>query len=46
MILVAGATGRLGEMVTHRPLERGNDVLICVRHNSPSVDRSPAGCLD
>jgi uncharacterized protein YbjT (DUF2867 family) len=36
MILVAGATGILGGMITQRLLGEGKDVRILVRHNSPS----------
>jgi len=36
MILVVGATGNLGGMITRRLLEAGKDVRILVRHNSPS----------
>lgn len=36
MILVVGATGIVGGMVTRRLLEQGKEVRILVRHNSPS----------
>lgn len=36
MILVVGATGRLGGAITHALLEQGKDVRILVRHDSPS----------
>jgi uncharacterized protein YbjT (DUF2867 family) len=36
MILVVGATGLLGGMITRQLLEQGRDVRILVRHNSPS----------
>jgi uncharacterized protein YbjT (DUF2867 family) len=36
MILVVGATGRLGGMITQRLLEQGKQVRALVRHNSPS----------
>lgn len=36
MILVAGATGILGGMVSQRLLGEGKDVRILVRHNSPA----------
>jgi uncharacterized protein YbjT (DUF2867 family) len=36
MILVVGATGVLGGMITNRLLSEGKDVRILVRHNSPS----------
>ena len=36
MILIVGATGILGGMITQRLLAEGNDVRILLRHNSPS----------
>lgn len=36
MILVVGATGRLGGAITRALLEQGKDVRILVRHDSPS----------
>ena len=36
MILVVGATGMLGGMITQQLLQAGKDVRILVRHNSPS----------
>jgi len=36
MILVVGATGRLGGMITQRLLAASKEVRILVRHNSPS----------
>ncbi len=36
MILVVGATGILGGMITQKLLKEGKDVRILVRHNSPS----------
>ena len=36
MILIVGATGILGGMITQRLLTEGNDVRILLRHNSPS----------
>ncbi|MCP4212920.1 MAG: SDR family oxidoreductase [Halieaceae bacterium] len=36
MILVVGATGMLGGMITQQLLAQGKDVRILVRHNSPS----------
>lgn len=36
MILVVGATGRLGGAITRQLLEQGRTVRILVRHNSPS----------
>ncbi|MCL4560794.1 MAG: SDR family oxidoreductase [Chloroflexi bacterium] len=38
MILVVGATGILGGMITQRLLEEGKDVRILVRHNSPAEE--------
>jgi uncharacterized protein YbjT (DUF2867 family) len=43
MILVVGATGVLGGMITRRLLERGEDVRILVRHNSPSEELARQG---
>jgi uncharacterized protein YbjT (DUF2867 family) len=43
MILVAGATGRLGGMITRRLLEQGREVRILVRHNSPSEELAKQG---
>jgi uncharacterized protein YbjT (DUF2867 family) len=43
MILVAGATGRLGGMITQRLLAAGKDVRILVRHNSPSEELAKQG---
>jgi NADH dehydrogenase len=36
MILVVGATGRLGGVITEQLLAAGKDVRILLRHNSPS----------
>lgn len=36
MILVVGATGMLGGMITQQLLAQGKDVCILVRHNSPA----------
>ena len=36
MILVVGATGMLGGMITQQLLAQGKEVRILVRHNSPS----------
>ena len=36
MILVAGATGIVGGMITRRLLGQGKEVRILVRHDSPS----------
>ena len=43
MILVVGATGRLGGMIAHRLLEQGQDVRILVRQNSPSEQMAQQG---
>lgn len=43
MILVAGATGRLGGMITLRLLAAGKDVRALVRHNSPSAELAKQG---
>lgn len=43
MILVVGATGRLGGAITKMLLAQGKDVRILVRHNSPSVEMSKIG---
>jgi uncharacterized protein YbjT (DUF2867 family) len=43
MILVVGATGRLGGMITRRLLEAEKDVRILVRHNSPSEELAKQG---
>src|SRR5215213_9624057 len=43
MILVAGATGIVGGMITRRLLEQGKDVRILVRHNSPSEELAREG---
>ena len=43
MILVAGATGIVGGMITRRLLEQGKDVRILVRHNSPSEQLAKEG---
>jgi uncharacterized protein YbjT (DUF2867 family) len=43
MILVVGATGRLGGMITQRLLAAGKDVRILVRHNSPSEELAKQG---
>ena len=36
MILIVGATGILGGMITRRLLDEGKDVRILLRRNSPS----------
>lgn len=38
MILIVGATGILGGMITQRLLEAGKEVRILVRHNSPAEE--------
>jgi uncharacterized protein YbjT (DUF2867 family) len=43
MILVVGATGRLGSMIAQRLLAAGKDVRILVRHNSPSEELAKQG---
>jgi uncharacterized protein YbjT (DUF2867 family) len=43
MILVVGATGIVGGMVTRRLLEQGKDVRILVRTNSPSEQLAQEG---
>ena len=43
MILVVGATGILGGMITQRLLRDGRDVRILVRHNSPAEQMALQG---
>ncbi len=43
MILVVGATGIVGGMITRRLLEQDKDVRILVRHNSPSEQLAREG---
>jgi uncharacterized protein YbjT (DUF2867 family) len=43
MILVVGATGRLGGMITQRLLAAGKEVRILARHNSPSEELAKQG---
>ncbi|HJQ28054.1 MAG TPA: SDR family oxidoreductase [Rubrobacter sp.] len=43
MILVAGATGIVGGMITRKLLEQGKDVRILVRTNSPSEQLAKEG---
>ena len=43
MILISGATGILGGIVTQRLLGEGKDVRILVRHNSPSEQMALQG---
>lgn len=43
MILVVGATGVVGGMITRQLLEQGREVRILVRHNSPSEQMAQQG---
>ncbi|MCB8969169.1 MAG: SDR family oxidoreductase [Ardenticatenaceae bacterium] len=43
MILVVGATGLLGGMITQQLLQQGNSVRILVRHNSPATEMAKQG---
>jgi len=43
MILIVGATGLLGGMITRQLLAQGKTVRILVRQNSPSVALAPQG---
>jgi NADH dehydrogenase len=43
MILIAGATGMLGGIITRQLLARGKEVRILVRHNSPSEAMAAQG---
>jgi NADH dehydrogenase len=43
MILVAGATGMLGGLITQQLLAQGKDVRILIRHNSPSAAMAAQG---
>jgi NADH dehydrogenase len=43
MILVVGATGILGGLITQQLLRKGEDVRILVRHNSPSEQLAQQG---
>lgn len=43
MILIVGATGRVGGAITRQLLEKGMDVRILVRENSPSEQLAPQG---
>jgi uncharacterized protein YbjT (DUF2867 family) len=43
MILVVGATGLLGGLITRQLLEKGHDVRILVRENSPSEQLARQG---
>lgn len=43
MILVVGATGKVGGAITRQLLEQGKEVRILVRENSPSAQLAPLG---
>ncbi len=43
MILIVGATGLLGGMITQQLLQRGERVRILVRHNSPAAEMAKQG---
>lgn len=43
MILVVGATGLLGGMITQQLLQREHNVRILVRHNSPAAELAKQG---
>ena len=43
MILVVGATGRVGGAITRQLLEQGKEVRILIRENSPSEQLAPQG---
>jgi uncharacterized protein YbjT (DUF2867 family) len=43
MILVVGATGRMGGTITRQLLAQGRDVRILIRENSPSEQLAPQG---
>ena len=43
MILVIGATGILGGLITQQLLQKGENVRILVRHNSPSEQMALQG---
>lgn len=43
MILVVGATGRVGGAITRQLLEQGKKVRILIRENSPSEQLAPLG---
>jgi uncharacterized protein YbjT (DUF2867 family) len=43
VILIVGATGLLGGLITRRLLEQGNEVRILVRRNSPSEQLAQQG---
>ena len=43
MILVVGATGMLGGMITQQLLIQGKDVRILIRHNSASEAMAAQG---
>ncbi|MDJ0755038.1 MAG: SDR family oxidoreductase [Ardenticatenaceae bacterium] len=43
MILIAGATGLLGGIVAYQLLEKGEDVRILIRHDSPAAELAKQG---
>ena len=43
MMLVVGATGLLGGLITQQLLAQGQEVRILVRHNSPSEELAKQG---
>ncbi len=43
MILLVGATGRLGGMIAHQLLAQGKDVRVLLRQNSPSAELADRG---
>ncbi len=43
MILIVGATGLMGSMITQQLLQKGKDVYILVRHNSPAAEMAKQG---
>ena len=43
MILVVGATGMLGGMITNQLLQQGKNVRILVRENSPAAEMAKQG---
>lgn len=43
MILIVGATGLLGGMITQQLLQKGKNVRILIRHNSPAAEMAKQG---
>ncbi len=43
MILIVGATGLLGGIITQQLLQKGKNVRILVRHNSPAAEMAKQG---